>query len=97
MTVLDKGSTKGQDGNSTCKPAEGDGVEPSGGETNKDNSTAVKGVNRRVIGFALVALGVLNSLFKVKAGITETSWLNIILIGAGAVIFFSAMRRGRDI
>lgn len=86
MTSLDTGSPEGSDGNLAGKP---------GGE--KIRSSAAKGVTRRVIGFALVALGVLNSLFKTKAGITETSWLNLILIGAGAIIFFSALKRGRGV
>ncbi len=84
MTPDDTASPEGPEGNPASKPDEG-----------KKRVLVAKGVTRRVIGFALVTLGVLNSLFKTKAGIEETSWLNIILIGAGAIIFFSAIRRGR--
>ncbi len=96
MTPRDAASPEGPEGKHADNP-DGDGVEePSGLEADKDKTSAVKGVNRRVIGFALVALGVLNSLFKAKAGLTGTSWLNLILIGAGAIIFFSALRQGRS-
>ena len=99
--------TTDSDGQEKRKPAytgrddgarTGAGAEPTSSnikEIEESSTGAANGVTRRVIGFTLVALGVLNSLFKSKAGIEETDWLTILLIGAGAIIFFSALRRGR--
>ena len=64
-------------------------------EKEANSIEAKKGVGKKVLGFAFVALGVLNSLFAMKAGVTERSYLNVALIGAGALLFFAGMRQAR--
>ncbi len=54
-----------------------------------------KGTNRKILGFVLVAVGVLNSMFQMKAGLDERSFLSIGLIAVGAILFFTGVRKTR--
>jgi hypothetical protein len=54
-----------------------------------------KAVNKRLLGIALIALGVIRSLFIFRAdgGESGADYITLLLLGAGAIIYFSSKRR----
>lgn len=49
----------------------------------------------KILGFMLICLAVLNNMLSLKSGTEVNPYLNMALLGGGAILYFSARLRQR--